>query len=121
MNSALARHLKSLELEFVNADRRRPVAVIEARSLKVGSATFDCLAGKYQFTSGIVLTFTSDSDKLNLNLPDRLTIDLQAVSETLFIISQFEAEIMFEKNSDGKVTGLVLIQDGRAARALKIK
>lgn len=46
---------------------------------------------------------------------------LEAVSETHFIVPAVKANVTFEKNAEGKVIGLVLVQGARTTKAKKIK
>jgi D-alanyl-D-alanine carboxypeptidase len=48
-------------------------------------------------------------------------LQLESVSETQFTVSAVKANVTFEKDAEGKVTGLTLVQGGRTAKAKKIK
>ena len=48
-------------------------------------------------------------------------MEAEAVSDTQFTITEVKANITFEKDSEGKVTGLILQQGARTANAKKIK
>ena len=52
---------------------------------------------------------------------DLQKVELEPVSEAQFVIPVVNANITFERESDGKVTGLILLQGGQTIKAKKIK
>jgi hypothetical protein len=68
-----------------------------------------------------VLTITREGDKLFGQLTGQPKLAIEAVSETRFTMPDVKANISFEKDSTGKVVGLLLSQGSRVAKAPKIK
>ena len=90
----------------------------------VDPSVFDAYVGQYQPNPNITVTISRDGDKLMFeasgNPGNRL--ELLPESETSFFNNGLPATISFVKDATGKVTHLVLMNNGReAGRAQKIK
>ncbi len=48
-------------------------------------------------------------------------LELEPVTQSQFVVPTVKANISFEKDSAGKITGLILMQGGRTMKARKIK
>ena len=68
-----------------------------------------------------MLTITKEGDKLFGQLTGQSKLAIEAVSDTQFTIPDVKANIIFEKDSTGKVVGLLLTQGSRTVNAKKIK
>ena len=120
-DSALANYKKAVELDPKNANALRIVNQLEGKNAEIDSSGFDAYAGDYQVTPKLVLTITREGDKLFGQLSGQPKLAIEAVSETQFTIPDVKANISFEKDSEGKVVGLVLTQGSRTVNARKIK
>jgi CubicO group peptidase (beta-lactamase class C family) len=118
---ALANYKKAAELDPKNANALLIVRRLEGKETKVDSSGFDAYVGEYQVTPKLVLTITKEGDKLFGQLTGQPKLAVEAVSDTQFTIPEVKANITFEKDSGGKVTGLVLAQGTRTVNAPKIK
>lgn len=118
---ALASYKKAVELNPANAVALQIVKRLEGKETKVDSSGFDAYVGDYQVTPALVMTISKDGDKLFGQLSGQGKLEIEAVSETQFTISKVKANISFEKDSAGKVVGLVLSQGARTVKAPKIK
>jgi len=118
---ALANYKKAVELDPQNANALRIVKQLEGKETKIDASGFDAYVGDYQVTPKLVLTITREGDKLFGQLTGQPKLTIEAVSETQFTMPDVKANISFEKDSSGKVVGLLLSQGSRTANAKKIK
>ncbi len=118
---ALVNYKKSVELNPNNANGVQVVKRLEGKETKVNPAVFDAYVGGYEIAPGFILTVTREGDKLMGQATGQSKAELEPVSETQFTVSFAGATVTFEKDSAGKVTGLVLVQNGRTINAKKIK
>ena len=118
---ALANYKKAVELDPKNANALNIVKRLEGKETKIDASGFDVYVGEYQVTTALVLTISKDGDKLFGQMTGQGKLEIEAVSETQFTIPQVKANISFEKDSAGKVVGLLLSQGSRSAKAPKIK
>ncbi|HVE57254.1 MAG TPA: serine hydrolase [Pyrinomonadaceae bacterium] len=118
---ALANYKKAAELDPKNANALLIVRRLEGKETKVDPAVFDSYVGEYQVNPRLVLTITKEGDKLFGQMTGQGKLAVEPVSESQFTIPEVKANITFEKDSDGKVTGLLLTQGTRSVKAPKIK
>ena len=117
---ALANYKKAVELDPKNANALQIVKRLEGKATKVDPSGFDAYVGEYQVTPALILTITKEGDKLFSQLTGQGKLTVEAVSETQFTIPEVKANITFEKDASGSVTGLLLSQGTRTAKAKKI-
>lgn len=118
---ALANYKKAVELNPNNAGAVKIVRQLEGKETKVDPAVFDAYVGEYQINERLVFTVTREGDKLMGQMGNQPKLELEPVSETQFAVTAVKANISFEKDASGKVTGLVLQQGARTVNAKKIK
>jgi len=118
---ALANYKKAVELDPMNANALQIVRRLEGKETKVDSSGFDAYVGDYEVTPKFTLTISKDGDKLFGRGTGQPKMELEPVSDTQFAMPQVKANISFEKDSAGKVVGLLLSQGARSAKAKKIK
>ncbi|HKS40954.1 MAG TPA: serine hydrolase [Blastocatellia bacterium] len=118
---ALANYKKAVELDPTNANALQIVRRLEGKESKVDASGFDAYVGEYQVTPALILTISREGDKLFGQMTGQGKLEVEAVSDTQFTIPQVKANISFEKDSAGKVIGLLLSQGSRSANAKKIK
>lgn len=87
----------------------------------IDSKIYDNYVGQYQVEPGLILTITNENGKLISQATGEPKLELFAESETDFFQKVANAQIKFVKDSQGKVTGLVLREGGREKPAQKIK
>ena len=121
--SALINYKKAVALNPTNANAVQIVNRIEGKEIKINAAVFDAYVGDYELAPNFVLTITKEGDKLfgQATGPGQGKLQLEAVSETAFVVPAVKAEISFEKDASGKVVGLILVQNGRTTKGKKIK
>jgi Cytochrome c biogenesis factor len=118
---ALVNYKKAAELDPANANAKLIVQRLEGKEVKVDSSTFDAYVGDYQVNARLTLTITKEGDKLFAQMTGQQKLPLEAVSDAQFTIPSVKANITFQKDESGKVTGLQLSQGTRTTDAKKIK
>jgi CubicO group peptidase (beta-lactamase class C family) len=118
---ALVNYKKAVELNPTNANALQIVNRLEGKETKTDTSGFTIYIGEYQVTPTLILTITKDGDKLFGQMTGQEKLAVEAVSDTQFTIPEVKANISFEKDSAGKVVGLLLTQGSRSANAKKIK
>jgi hypothetical protein len=119
--AALASYKKSVELNPKNESGLRAIKQLESKEVKIDPAILDAYVGDYEIAPGFVLSVTREGDKLMGQATGQGKAQLEPVSETEFSVPFAGANVTFEKDAAGKVTGLVLNQSGRTIKAKKIK
>ena len=80
----------------------------------------DSLIGKYEFGPNAIATVTREGNTIRWRGGNRMPVTLVPLSETQFFAKETETEMMFVKNENGQVTGVVLrlgsCQDSRAKK-----
>lgn len=118
---ALVNYKKAAELDPKNANALLIVRRLEGKEIKVDTSGFDAYVGEYQVNPRLILTITKEGDKLFGQMTGQEKLAVELVSATQFTIPEVKANITFEKDADGKVTGLLLSQGTRTVNAKKIK
>jgi CubicO group peptidase (beta-lactamase class C family) len=118
---ALANYKKAVELDPKNANALQMVRRLEGKETKIDTSGFEAYVGEYQVTPALILTISKEGDKLFGQLTGQPKLAAEPVSDTQFTLPDVKANITFEKDSAGKVTGLLLTQGTRSVNAKKIK
>jgi serine-type D-Ala-D-Ala carboxypeptidase/endopeptidase len=93
----------------------------EHKEVAVDPKTFDSLAGKYQLAPGAVLSIFRQEDQLFTQLTGQPPFQIFPESETEYFLKVVDAQLTFVKGADGKVTQVVLHQNGRDLPANKVE
>ena len=118
---ALANYKKAVEFDPTNANALLIVKRLEGKEAKIDFSVFEAYVGEYEINPKLTLIITKEGDKLLGQLTGQGKLAIEPVSETQFTIPEVKANILFEKDSAGKVVGLSLSQGSRTAKAKKIK
>ena len=70
------------------------------------------IVGQYELAPGSILTIQRDGEKVRAQLTDQPSVLIYPETEKDFFYKVVDAQITFEKDPSGKVTGLVLHQNG---------
>ena len=92
------------------------------QAAKVDPRVYDAYVGEYELGPGLVFTVTRESDRLltqTSGLPDK--IELLPESEATFFYRGANGSVLFQKDTTGKVTHMVLKDQGQELRARRIK
>lgn len=118
---ALLNYKKAVELDPKNSGALQAVKRLEGKETKVDPAVFDAYVGDYELAPNFVVTITKEGNKLMGQPTGQEKTELEPISETEFVVPSVKANVSFEKDSSGKVIGLILVQGGQTIKGKKIK
>ena len=81
-------------------------------NINVPAKTIESYVGQYELMPGFVLTIRKEADRLTAQATGQPRLGLTPRSETDFQASGVDASLTFVQDKDGKVTQLVLHQNG---------
>ncbi len=87
---------------------------------KVDPKIYDEYVGKYELSPTFALTVTREGDRLITRATGQGKIEIFPESETAFFVKVIDAQVTFVKE-DGKVTHLILHQNGRDMKAKRVE
>jgi CubicO group peptidase (beta-lactamase class C family) len=85
--------------------------------IQVKPEILDQYVGKYKIHENTIVTITRENNKLFAQPPDHAKVEMVPVSETDFVIKEFNAKVSFVKDENGKVTKMKVNMDGRESEA----
>jgi CubicO group peptidase (beta-lactamase class C family) len=88
-------------------------------AVKVDEKILETYVGTYELRPNFDLVVTVKDGQLVTQATGQGTVPMLAASETKFFPTQFEAEIEFVKDAQGKVTGVVLHQGGQEVKGAR--
>jgi CubicO group peptidase (beta-lactamase class C family) len=103
---------------------RRYVVPREPKVAKLDSARYDACAGRYKVEppgkkiETIVVSHVGS--RLLFQHHGKTSYELTPESESLFYVKAIDSEVKFESDGNGKVTSLILIEDGRDLTASRV-
>jgi hypothetical protein len=84
----------------------------ETSTVKVDPKVLTSYVGQYELAPGFTITIRKENDRLTVQATGQTKVTLSARSETDFFLTVADVSMTFVKNKDGKVTHLVLHQNG---------
>lgn len=93
----------------------------ERQAVKSDPKLYEVYVGEYQLTPGAVFTIRRDGDRLLVHLTGQGFLEIFPESETEFFYKAIDAQITFVKDNQGRVTNLILHQNGQNLKATKNK
>lgn len=85
----------------------------ERQAVQVDPTLYDAYAGEYELGPNFSLVITREGDRIFAQATGQPKLEIFPESETRFFLKAVDAQIEFVRGADGKVTGLVLHQNGR--------
>src|ERR1035438_394871 len=85
----------------------------ERKEIKVRHEVLAKYVGSYELAPGIFITMSVDGDQLFTQLTGQPKFEVFAETDKDFFLKVVDAQLTFEMDSQGKVTDLVLHQNGR--------
>jgi CubicO group peptidase (beta-lactamase class C family) len=79
----------------------------------VDPAIYDACVGEYELRPNFAIAITREGDRIFAQATGQPKIEIFPESETRFFLKVVDAEIELVRGADGKVTGIVLHQNGR--------
>jgi hypothetical protein len=93
---------------------------LESPPVSANAKGFDRFAGRYEVSTDFILTITTEGGKIYGQATGQERFELESISDVKFAIRVVGAEIEFNRDDKGVVTGLVLHQGGRDIPAKRL-
>lgn len=124
-DSAIVYYKKSLEINpksqsGINALKELGVGVEETKDADVSEETLQSYAGKYQLAPNFVISVTANGKQIYGQATGQPQFEMFPESQTKFYLKVVDAKVEFIKE-DGKVTKLILYQNGREMPGQRIE
>jgi hypothetical protein len=103
-------------------DARYPLAIPDGspREASISTKLLDSYVGHYELTPTFIVTITRDGDQLYAQATGQPRFAVFAKSDGEFFYKVVDAQISFQTDPQGRVSGLVLHQNGRDQPAERI-
>lgn len=122
--TALAKQVADLYL----ADKMKPgesengsESLITRKEVDIAPSIYDEFVGEYKLESGLILTFTKENDRLMGQLTGQPKVKLFPESETKFFLKVVDAQLLFQRDENGKVTRVIFYYYGQEMPATRIE
>ncbi len=109
------------DIGFYLLDNQLPPPAKRRAEVSLKPEWLALLAGEYQLVPGFVLTVTLEGGKLFVQATGQPRFQVFPGGETEFFYKDVDAQITFVKDAAGKVSGLVLHQNGRDLEGKRIR
>ena len=109
---------EQIGIEFIC---KRVEDIEEKVEVTVDSKIYDEYVGEYELIPGVIITITNEDNHIYAQLTGQDAFEIFPMSESEFFYKVVDANITFERDDNGKVTNLVLHQNGKDMPATKIK
>jgi len=93
----------------------------ERTSINVDSKSDDDYVGQYEIASNVLLDITKEGEKLMSQTTGQAKMELLPESEIEFFIKGFTAQFVFVRDGTGKVTKLIINQEGQRVTVNRVK
>ncbi len=125
-DSAIVHYKKSLELNPRNTNaikylKEMGIEVKEPEPVKVSVEIMKLYVGEYQLAPDFIITVTLDGEQLFTQATGQPKFEIFPESEDTYFLKVVEAKLKFNKDAEGKCTGLTLYQGGREMSANKLE
>ena len=94
---------------------------IQRKEVKMDAAVLEKYTGRYQLAPNFILSVTRDGDHLYTQATGQPRFEIFAESVHDFFVKDFDAQITFVVDANGRATSVVLHQGGRDAPANRIE
>ena len=89
-------------------------------AVTVPVATLQTYVGVYELRPGFQNTIRLADGQLTTQLTGQRALTLQAESETKFFLTEVNAQVEFIRDANGRVTDLVVYQNGRTRKVPRV-
>lgn len=89
-------------------------------AITLSAEEFDVFAGEYELAPGFILKVWREENQFKTQATGQPPFDIYPESSSKFFLKVVDAQLEFNRNDQGEVTGLTLFQGGRQMPAKKI-
>jgi D-alanyl-D-alanine-carboxypeptidase/D-alanyl-D-alanine-endopeptidase len=93
----------------------------QRKEVKVDAAVLEQYVGRYQLAPNFIMAITRDGDRLYSQATGQPVFEIFAESARDFFVKDFDAQLTFVVDANGRATSVVLHQGGRDAPANRIE
>lgn len=93
----------------------------ERIAINVDSKIYEAYVGQYEIAPNVVFDITKEGEKLMSQTTGQPKMELLPESEIEFFIKGFTAQFVFVRDGTGRVTKLIINQEGQRVAAKKLK
>lgn len=93
----------------------------ERTVINLDSKIYDAYVGQYELMPNVVINMTKEGEKLMSQTTGQPKMELVPESEIEFFIKGFSAQFVFVRDESGRVTKLIINQEGQRVTAKKLK
>ena len=93
----------------------------ERSAITVDSKIYDAYVGQYEIAPNVLLDVTKEGQKLMSQATGQARMELLPESEIEFFIKGFTAQFVFVRDGVGRVTKLIINQEGQRVTAKRLK
>jgi nitroreductase len=94
---------------------------VKKKEIKIDPEILEQYNGEYEFNENLTMSVTTENGRIFVQMTGQQRTEIFAETENKFFPKVVEADIIFVKGPDGKVTGLVLKQGTAELKGKKIK
>ncbi|MDD8025787.1 MAG: DUF3471 domain-containing protein, partial [Acidobacteriota bacterium] len=106
------------DLRFIRTAKPLPG---ERKAVAIDPKLLDLYAGEYELQPGFTVKFFRQGGKFMTQATGQGAVEIFPESETKFFLKVVDGQVEFIKDAAGKVTSMVLTQNGRAMPAKRIE
>lgn len=93
---------------------------VEKVALSLSPAVLNQYVGNYELAPSVLMSITTQGNQIFAQLTGQAQFEIFAEKEGTFFFKVVEAQLVFNKSDDGKISGVTLNQAGRQMPAKKI-
>ncbi len=108
-----ANSVDEIALHLLDASVPLPKPPITRRAITLPETTLEQYVGSYEFAPTFAITITRSGTRLFAQATNQPRFELSAEKVDAFFLSVIEAQITFDRDAAGAVTGMVLHQGGQ--------
>ena len=109
--------LRSISAEYGWPDYRPKEKVIS----KIDPAVYDDYVGEYELAPGVIVTITTEGDKLISEGPNQPKAEMLPESSATFFLREVDATFTFVRDATGRVVQVNIRRGGREFTAKRIR
>ena len=94
---------------------------VEKETITLSPEVLSQYTGKYELAPGMVMDVTIKENQIFVQLTGQPQFEIFAEKADTFFLKVVVAQLVFDRNTEGKVTGVTLNQGGRQMPAKKIE
>lgn len=104
-----------------NGHNLKVMKLKDAKIVSIDPAKFDQFVGRYDYGSGMIITVSTENQKLFAQATNQPRFELHPVAEFDYVLKEINASVSFQKNADGKISGMRVDMAGQKKDAPRIE